>query len=104
MYYITASAPESIKVDRWSTTLACHTSLTGPFFIMVIILLLLPQIIGGFAYFTLYFREFVVFLYYNYVLTAPVAQSDRAFVFGTKGWGFEPLQVHYFLELNRIAL
>jgi hypothetical protein len=26
---------------------------------------------------------------------APVAQLDRAFVFGTKGWEFEPLQVHY---------
>jgi hypothetical protein len=28
---------------------------------------------------------------------APVAQLDRAFVFGTKGWEFEPLQVHHFL-------
>ena len=25
---------------------------------------------------------------------APVAQLDRALVFGTKGWGFELLQVH----------
>ncbi len=25
---------------------------------------------------------------------APVAQLDRAFVFGTKGWEFEPLQGH----------
>jgi hypothetical protein len=56
VYYITASVPESINVDRWRTTLAYHTSLTGPFFVVLIVLLLLPQIIGGFAYFTLYFR------------------------------------------------
>jgi len=56
VYYITASVPESINVDRWRTTLAYRTPLTGPFFVFVIVLLLLPQIMGGFAYFTLYFR------------------------------------------------
>lgn len=56
VYYITASIPESINIDRWRTTLAYHASLTGPFFVVLIVLLLLPQIIGGFAYFTLYFR------------------------------------------------
>jgi Kef-type K+ transport system membrane component KefB len=43
-------------VGRWSTTLAYRTPLTGPFFVLVIVLLLLPQIIGGLAYFILYFR------------------------------------------------
>ena len=56
VYYITASVPESINVDRWRTTLAYHAPLTGPFFVILIVLLLLPQILGGFAYFTLYFR------------------------------------------------
>ena len=56
VYYITASIPDTINVGRWSTTLVYRDPLTGPFFIMVVVLLLLPQIIGGFAYFSLYFR------------------------------------------------
>jgi hypothetical protein len=56
VYYITASVPESINVDRWRATLDYRTPLTGPFFVFVILLLLLPQVIGGLAYFTLYFR------------------------------------------------
>jgi len=56
VYYITASVPEGINVERWRTTLAYRAPLTGPFFVILIVLLLLPQIIGGFAYFTLYFR------------------------------------------------
>jgi hypothetical protein len=56
VYYITASIPESISVERWNTTLVYRAPLTGPFFVILIILLLLPQIIGGLAYFTLYFR------------------------------------------------
>ena len=56
VYYITASVPESISVERWSTTLDYRTPLTGPFFVFLIVLLLLPQIGAGFAYFTLYFR------------------------------------------------
>jgi hypothetical protein len=27
---------------------------------------------------------------------APVAQLDRALVFGTKGWEFEPLRAHFY--------
>ena len=56
VYYITASIPGDVKISRWNTTLVYRAPLTGPFFVIVIILLLLPQIIGGFAYFTLYFR------------------------------------------------
>ena len=56
VYYITASNPESISVGRWRTTLSYHNILTGPLFVILIVLLLLPQIIGGFVYFTLYFR------------------------------------------------
>src|SRR5574341_96441 len=56
VYYITASIPEDINITPWRTTLAYRAPLTGPFFGMLIVLLLLPQIIGGLAYFTLYFR------------------------------------------------
>ncbi|MDQ3007091.1 MAG: hypothetical protein M3R47_17125 [Chloroflexota bacterium] len=56
VYYITASDPDGVNVGRWDTTLAYHSQLTGPFFAIILILLLLPQIIGGLAYFTLYFR------------------------------------------------
>lgn len=56
VYYVTASIPESVNVDRWRTTLAYRAPLTGPFFVTLIVLLLLPQIVGGLAYFTLYFR------------------------------------------------
>jgi len=56
VYYITASTPGKVDIGRWSTTLVYHTPLTGPFFGLIIVFLLLPQIIGGLAYFTLYFR------------------------------------------------
>jgi hypothetical protein len=31
----------------------------------------------------------------------PVAQLDRASVFGTEGWGFEPLRGHHFWSLRK---
>ena len=56
VYYITASIPENISVDRWRTAVDYRAPLTGPFFAILAVLLLLPQIIGGLAYFSLYFR------------------------------------------------
>lgn len=56
VYYTTASIPDHVEVGRWSTTLINHTPLTGPFFVILAVLLLVPQIIGSIAYFTLYFR------------------------------------------------
>jgi hypothetical protein len=56
VYYITASAPSNVEISRWDTTLAYRNTLTGPLFVILVVLLLLPQIIGGFAYFTIYFR------------------------------------------------
>jgi hypothetical protein len=70
VYFITASVPESIDVDRWRTTLAYQTPLTGTFFVILIVLLLLPQIIGGFAYFTLYFRVTEVTQKYRILLVS----------------------------------
>jgi hypothetical protein len=56
VYYITASMPSNVEISRWDTALAYRNTLSGPVFIILIVLLLLPQIIGGFAYFTIYFR------------------------------------------------
>ena len=56
VYYITASVPENISVDRWRTAVDYSAPLTGPFLVILAVLLLLPQIIGSIAYFTLYFR------------------------------------------------
>ena len=56
VYYITASVPSHVDVGRWSATVAYRLPLTGPFFLIVLALLLIPQIIGGLAYFSLYFR------------------------------------------------
>ena len=56
VYYITASVPEGIRLERWNASLEYQAPQTGPFFGLLIILLLLPQILGGFAYFTLYFH------------------------------------------------
>jgi hypothetical protein len=56
VYYITASIPGNVNVGRWSTTLDYRTPPTGPLVVIVLAMLLLPQIIGGLAYFSLYFR------------------------------------------------
>ena len=56
VYYITASNPTDVYIGRWNTELVFHSRLTGPFFVIILLLLLLPQIIGGLAYFTLYYR------------------------------------------------
>jgi hypothetical protein len=56
VYYTTASIPERVEVGRWNTTLIYHAPLTGPFFVILVVLLFFPQIIGSIAYLTLYFR------------------------------------------------
>ena len=56
IYYVTASAPDGINLEPWSSELAFRTPLTGPFFGIVVVLLLVPQILGGLSYFMLFFR------------------------------------------------
>jgi hypothetical protein len=56
VYYTSASIPSDVTVGRWNITLTYSAPITGPFFVMVVVLLLLPQIMGALAYFTLYFR------------------------------------------------
>lgn len=56
VYYITASSPNAVNVERWNAAVSYSISPSATFTILLIILLLVPQIIGGLAYFTLYFR------------------------------------------------
>lgn len=56
IYYVQASGPIQVSVERWRTMLVYENQITGPFFIILLLLLVFPQIIGSFAYFTLYFR------------------------------------------------
>lgn len=56
VYYVTASIPEKINLEHWNTTLAYRAPLTGPFIAILVVLLFVSQIIGGLAYFTLFFR------------------------------------------------
>jgi hypothetical protein len=56
IYYVQASDPISVSVERWRTTLVYESQLRGPFFLVVLLMLVLPQILGSLAYFMLYFR------------------------------------------------
>jgi hypothetical protein len=56
VYYITASMPTGVTVGRWSTSIEYSNRITGPFLILVLMLILVPQMIGALAYFTLFFR------------------------------------------------
>ena len=56
IYWIAAAEPISIEVTKWSAKLAYQQSPTGPFFALILTLLVFPQIFAGLAYFTLFFR------------------------------------------------
>jgi hypothetical protein len=56
VYVVTASNPVSVTLEPWNTTLSYEIPLMGPFVVLLVVLLYVSQIIGGFAYFTLYFR------------------------------------------------
>jgi hypothetical protein len=56
VYVVTASNPVDVTLEPWNTTLAYDVPPTGPFILILVVLLFASQILGGFAYFTLYFR------------------------------------------------
>jgi hypothetical protein len=56
IYYVQASDPVRVSVERWRTMLVYANQITGPLYIFALLLLVFPQIIGSFAYFMLYFR------------------------------------------------
>lgn len=56
VYYVQASEPISVAVQPWRTTLVYQNPLKGPIFSIALLLLLFPPIVGGLAYFMLYFQ------------------------------------------------
>ena len=56
IYYVTRSEPVSVDLEPWNASLAYRTPLTGPFIVLLVALLFASQLLGGFVYFTLYFR------------------------------------------------
>jgi hypothetical protein len=56
IYYIQARVPVGVTVGRWNAGLQFEQQATGPLFLIVLLLLIFPQVIGSLAYFTLYFR------------------------------------------------
>jgi hypothetical protein len=56
MYFVNSSDPTSISIKRWGVTMEYSQQPSGLMIALVVILLVFPQIIGGLAYFTLYFR------------------------------------------------
>jgi hypothetical protein len=56
LYYILASVPIGVSVDRWSIALDFQNVIRGPLYVTALLLLVFPQIIGSLAYFMLYFQ------------------------------------------------
>jgi len=56
VYNIQAHVPIRVAIERWRTSLVFQNPIQGPFFVLLLFLLVFPQIIGSFAYFMLYFR------------------------------------------------
>jgi hypothetical protein len=56
VYYLSASVPVSVSLNRWSTQLVYQQQLSGPLVTVVLVMLVVPQIIGSLAYLSLYFR------------------------------------------------
>jgi hypothetical protein len=56
VYYVEASIPVNVTVERWRTVLVYENQIRGPFYLLLLLLLAFPQIIGSLAYFSLYFR------------------------------------------------
>jgi|SRR5688572_284815 len=56
VYFINVRTPNGVNVERWNTALSYDSAPSAPFIILLIVLLILPPVIGAFAYFMLYFR------------------------------------------------
>lgn len=56
LYYFVYRDPIGLQIRRWDVTLQYERALSGPFFLVVLVLLIFPQIIGSLAYFSLFFR------------------------------------------------
>lgn len=56
VYYVQARLPVGVSVGHWNATLEYERPAGGLLYIIALLLLIFPQVIGSLAYFTLYFR------------------------------------------------
>ena len=56
VYIITVSGPTDVEIGRWTTRLIYTHPVMDPFFTVLLVLLVFPQILAALAYFTLFFR------------------------------------------------
>ena len=70
VYYVQASVPAEVTIERWRTVIEYQNQIRGPFFLLLLLLLVFPQIIGSLAYFMLYFRVEVVTQKYRILLVS----------------------------------
>jgi hypothetical protein len=56
VYFIEASNPVGVTVNRWNTALQFENTIRGPLYWIALVLLVFPQIIASLAYFILFFR------------------------------------------------
>jgi hypothetical protein len=70
VYYVQASDPISVAIERWRAALVYQNQLRGPVFTLALLLLLVPPLLGGLAYFMLYFRVKTVTQRYRILLVS----------------------------------
>jgi hypothetical protein len=56
VYFVEAGDPVGVIVNRWNTSLEYQNTIRGPLFLIAIVLLVFPQILGSLAYFMLFFQ------------------------------------------------
>jgi hypothetical protein len=56
VYFVEASDPVGVTINRWNTSLQYQNVIRGPLYIIAFLLLVFPQIFGSLAYFMLFFR------------------------------------------------
>jgi hypothetical protein len=56
VYIMEARDPTGVIVDRWTTNLQYANPIPGPLFLLALLLLIFPAIIGSLAYFMLFFQ------------------------------------------------
>jgi hypothetical protein len=56
VYFVEASGPIGVVINRWNTTLQYENAIRGPLLLLALFLLVFPQIIGSLAYFMLFFQ------------------------------------------------
>lgn len=89
IYFVTAHKPVGITLQPWNAGLAYEIPFTGSVTAILLILLLASQIIGGFAYFTVYFRVSDVTQRYRILLVSWSIIIWFLSPFVGLAWGFQ---------------